>query len=79
MDGWSCIGVDKYANSKYRKGTAIPTSIHAFIDFFIYLHKESKVLKCYEKKVDFFTNHSAFLLFRTQMIFPFMRVKKKFI
>ena len=45
MDGWSCIGVDKYANSKYRNGTAIPTSIHAFIDFFIYLHKESKVLK----------------------------------
>ena len=51
MDGWSCIGVDKYANSKYRKGTAILTSIHAFIDFFIYLQKESRVLKCYEKKL----------------------------
>ena len=31
MDGWVCIGVDKYANSEYRKGTVILTSSNAFI------------------------------------------------
>ena len=31
MDGWVCIGVDKYAKSEYRKGTVILTSSNAFI------------------------------------------------
>ena len=63
MDGWVCIGVDKYAKSEYRKGTVILTSSNAFI---IILRLKISLTNYSENKSDV-------------NFFSFMRRKEKFI